>query len=496
MSGLFILSVIAAYVVVLMLVSHFTSRSSSNDTFFTGNRQSPWAVVAIGMIGASLSGVTFVSVPGMVGSIQMTYMQTVMGFFVGYLAITYLLLPIYYRLQLTTIYTYLQQRIGNRAYYTGASFFILSKTVGAAVRLYLVAVILHNYVFSPWNVPFPVTIVAILLLIWVYTRKSGIRTIVWTDLFQTLSLLLTVVLIVWAISERLNLGVVDLVELVANSPHSKIFEFDDWVSTQNFYKQFFSGIFIAIVMTGLDQDMMQKNLTCRNLKEAQRNMITYGFGFLPVNLIFLTLGVLLITLAQAEGIALPAKGDDILPFFTANGYLGVTVAVFFTIGIIAASFSSADSALTALTTSVCVDLLRIDRYSANKAVRTRRWVHLGLTLLFVAIILIFKALNSKSVIDAIYIIASYTYGPLLGLFAFGIFTRRITNDRFTPAICILSPIICFAIDTISVSLYNYKFGYELLMLNGLLTFVGLWVVGKPTNEPATVTKPRNNDQWK
>lgn len=478
MSSVLILVIISLYFLLLMGVSHLTSNNRSNETFFSGNRRSPWVVVAIGMIGASLSGVTFVSVPGMVKDINMSYMQTVIGFAFGYVVIAYVLLPIYYRLGLTSIYTYLERRIGPYAYKTGASFFILSRTIGSAVRLYLVAVILQTFIFDKWGIPFIITIILILGMIWLYTYRSGIKTIVWTDLLQTITLITTLLLIVWMVFLKLNLSFDQMVVQVWNSSYSKIFVWDDFFSTQNFFKQFFSGVFISIVMTGLDQDSMQKNLTCRNLKDAQRNMISYGFGFVPINFIFLVLGVLLIMFAQQEGIHLPTNGDDLLPMFAATGELGWWVFVFFSIGIIAASFSSADSALTALTTSVCVDLLDIDKKTDQKKVKTRRIVHMLITIVFVAIIMLFRVLNNKSVIDAIYVIASYTYGPLLGLFAFGIFTKKDTWDRVVPYICLLSPLLCWTLQSLCQQLWGYKLGYELLMINGLFTFVGLLIAGK------------------
>lgn len=477
MNGTFILITIIIYFGILLLISRLTAKShSDNDAFFRGNRQSPWYIVSFGMIGASLSGVTFVSVPGMVKSIDMTYMQTCMGFFVGYLIIAHVLLPLYYKLNLTSIYSYLGQRIGNSSYKTGASFFLLSKMLGAAARLYLVCIILQHYVFDAYNIPFAVTAVGTVLLIWLYTHKSGIRTIVWTDSLQTLCLLLALGLILFNVSETLNLSLSGIADTIRNSKESKIFVFDDWQSKQNFFKQFFSGIFITIVMTGLDQDMMQKNLSCRNLREAQKNMYCYGISFVPVNFLFLSLGILLMVAASQMNIAIPDKGDDLLPMFAAGGYLGYTVLVLFTIGIIAAAFSSADSALAALTTSFCIDILNTGKYSEEKAVRIRKITHLGICTVFVMCILAFEAIGSQSVIDTIYVLASYTYGPLLGLFCFGLFTKLKPNDKYVPAVAIASPVICYMIDYITFHATGYKFGYEMLMFNGLLTFSGLWLL--------------------
>lgn len=474
MNGIFILITIIIYFGILLGISRITAHShSDNDAFFRGNRQSPWYIVSFGMIGASLSGVTFVSVPGMVKNIDMTYMQTCMGFFFGYLIIAHVLLPLYYRLNLTSIYTYLGQRIGRYSYKTGASFFLISKMLGAAARLYLVCIILQHYVFDAYNIPFAVTAIGTVALIWLYTHKSGIRTIVWTDSLQTLCLLLALGLILYNVADKLNLNFGGVIDNIKNSSESRIFVFDDWQSKQNFFKQFFSGIFITIVMTGLDQDMMQKNLSCRNLKEAQKNMYCYGISFVPVNLLFLSLGILLMVAATQMNIAIPAKGDDLLPMFAAGGHLGYAVLVFFTIGIIAAAFSSADSALAALTTSFCIDILNTDKLKENEAVRIRKITHIGISTIFVICILIFEAIDSQNVIDTIYTLASYTYGPLLGLFCFGLFTKLKPRDRYVPYIAIASPVVCYMIDILTFNVTGYKFGYEMLMFNGLLTFMGL-----------------------
>lgn len=473
MNGIYILLTIFGYFALLMIVAKLTSRRADNDAFFRGNRQSPWYVVAFGMIGASLSGVTFVSVPGMVRGIDMTYMQTCLGFFLGYLIIAHVLLPIYYKLKLTTIYSYLESRIGRYSYKTGASFFLLSKVIGAAARLYLVCLILQNYVFDELKVPFTVSVIGIVILIWLYTRKSGIKTIVWTDSFQTFCLLAALGLILFQVSEQMDLSLGGMMQVVSESEYSRIFVFDDWGSKQNFFKQFFSGIFITIVMTGLDQDMMQKNLSCKNLREAQKNMYSYGLSFVPVNFLFLSLGVLLLLMASHTGLTLPEKSDDILPFFAAEGHLGFATLVLFTIGIIAAAFSSADSALTALTTSFCIDILGIERTDDKEAEKKRKWSHFFISVVFIGFILLFKAANNDSIIDAIYTIASYTYGPLLGLFVFGLFTKWRPRDRFVPYVAIASPFICFAIDRVVYQSTGYQFGYEMLMFNGLLTFTGL-----------------------
>lgn len=468
-----ILLTVAIYFIVLLVLSRLTARHSDNDTFFRGNHRSPWYMVAFGMIGASISGITFVSVPGMVLKTDMTYLQMCLGFIPGYFAVAFLLLPIYYKYNLTTIYTYLAQRLGQRSYKTGASFFLLSKMTGAAVRFYVVCIILQQFVLNPLHIPFPVTVVTMVGLIWLYTRRGGIRTLVWTDTFQTTCMFAALVLIIIQVTAALHLTVPEAVSAIAHDSHSRVFVMNDWVSKQNFWKQFVSGIFVVIVMTGLDQDMMQKNLTCKSLRDAQKDMCSYGLAFVPANLLFLSLGTLLTMLAAREGIVLPAKGDELLPMFAATGQLGNVVVVLFTLGIVAASFSSADSALAALTTSFCVDIMQ-----RPDDERLRRHTHIGMAVVFVLFILVFRALNSTSVIDAIYILCSYTYGPLLGLFAYSLFTRRPTNDRRVPYICLAAPIICLAIDFVTQTMTGYQFGYELLMLNGMLTFGGLWLAGQ------------------
>ena len=464
---MWIIATIFCYFAVLFAISRLTGRHANNETFFRANRRSPWYMVAFGMIGASISGVTFVSVPGMVTRIGMTYMQTCLGFILGYVAVAFLLLPLYYKLNLTTIYSYLGLRLGPRAYKTGASFFLLSKMTGAVVRFYVVCMILQRFVFDGWGIPFAVTVTGMVALIWLYTRQGGIRTLVWTDTFQTVCLFGALFLIIYKVVGLLDMTIPEAVQAIAANEHSQMFVFDDWVSKQNFWKQFLSGVFIVIVMTGLDQDMMQKNLTCKSLKEAQKDMCTYGVAFVPANLLFLSLGVLLVMLAQVQGQTVEV-GDGLLPAFVQQS--GLSVVIPFTIGLVAASFSSADSALTSLTTSYCVDIM-----GRAGDERLRKRAHLGISVLFVVMILSFRLLNSTSVIDAIYILCGYTYGPLLGLFAFGMLTKRMPRDRYVPYICVASPILCYAIDTLTALVSGYQFGYELLMLNGILTFLALLI---------------------
>lgn len=475
-----IITVVLLYFVLLYAVSTLTGKRSGNDTFFNAKRQSPWYMVAFGMIGASISGITFVSVPGMVLHSQMTYMQTCLGFILGYAAVAFILLPLYYRLHLTTIYSYLGQRLGRKSYLTGASFFIGSKLIGAALKFYVVCMILQEFVFAPHGIPFPITVAIMVLLIWLYTRRGGIRTLVFTDSIQTACMLAALVLIIINVMKALDFTPSQAVTAISQRPISQMFVFDDWISRQNFWKQFISGAFIVVVMTGLDQDMMQKNLTCRNLREAQADMCSYGLAFVPVNLLFLALGVLLTMLCDKQGIALPQSSDSLLPMFAANGSLGTPTLILFTLGIVAASFSSADSALTSLTTSYCIDIRQKPHDEP-----LRRRTHFVMCAAFIGFILLFRYVNSTSLIDAIYTIVSYTYGPLLGLFAFGLFTKRMPNDKLSPIIAIAAPVACYGISYATSTLFGYTFGYELLLLNGALTFAALYAF----SHPAKITQP-------
>ena len=466
-----ILFVVIAYFLVLLAVSRWTGRRATNRTFYRADRRSPWYMVAFGMVGASISGITFVSVPGMVMVSQMSYLQTCMGFFLGYLVIAFVLLPLYYRLDLTSIYAYLGRRLGERSHTTGSAFFLLSKMTGASVRFYVVCIILQRFVFDAMGLPFALTVVGMVALIWLYTRQGGIKTLVWTDSLQTLCLFTALLLIIYKVVTDMGMTLSTAAEAVAASELSRVFVTDDWVSKQYFWKQLLSGMFIAIVMTGLDQDMMQKNLTCRDLRSAQKDMCTYGIAFVPANMLFLSLGILLTIWYRQSGMPVPAAGDELLPGYIAAASAGMAtslVEVLFVLGIMAASFSSADSALTSLTTIYCVDIRR-----QPDDERLRKRVHVAMCAVFVVFILLFKAVNSTSLIDAVYVIVSYTYGPLLGLFAFGLLTNRATDDRLVPYIAVASPLLCYAIDYGVGQLMGYRFGYELLMLNGLLTFAGL-----------------------
>jgi len=490
MSPLLVFTVIAAYFSLLILISYLTSKKSNTATFFTANKQSPWYLVAFGMIGASLSGVTFISVPGEVGNSNFFYFQMVIGYLLGYFVIATVLMPIYYRLNLVSIYSYLEDRFGFASYKTGAAFFLLSRVIGASFRLFLVATVLQLAFFDSFGIPFEITVIATILLIWLYTYRAGIKTIVWTDTLQTAFMLLAVIISIYLISKEMNLTFTGLVSEIQSSQFSKVFDWD-WQSNRNFFKQFFAGAFIAIVMTGLDQDMMQKNLTCKNLKDAQKNMFWFSITLVPVNLLFLSLGALLYSYFASTGISFSGEEafrfgeetgkylntDRLYPELAIN-HFGLAAGITFLLGIIAAAFSSADSALTSLTTSFTVDILGIDINKESKTTRKKkRYIHLGFSFLIFFVILIFKWINDDSVINMVFKVAGYTYGPLLGLYAFGLFTRSKVKDKFVPIVAICSPILTYLININSEELLGgYKFGFELLLLNGLIMFLGLWLI--------------------
>ncbi|MBS3993761.1 MAG: sodium:solute symporter [Bacteroidetes bacterium] len=474
-----ILFLIATYFGLLILVSYFTKTEDSNEVFFKAKKNSPWYVVAFGMIGASLSGVTFISVPGWVEASQFSYMQMVLGYTVGYFIIATVLLPMYYKLNLTSIYSYLETRFGTYSYKTGAWYFIISRTIGASFRLFLVANVLQLLVFDALNIDYWITVSITIFLIWVYTFKSGIKTIIWTDTLQTLFMLVAVGVCIVLISDDLGLNSSNFIDFIGSSSLSKTFFFDDVNSVNYFWKQFFSGAFIAIVMTGLDQDMMQKNLTCRSLKDAQKNMFWFTIVLTIVNLFFLILGLLLTVYAQQNGI--DAHKDALFPTL-ANSYLGTSVAIFFILGLVAAAYSSADSALTALTTSFSIDILDIEkRFSEARQIAVRKQIHILFTLVFIVVIISFKYLIAdESVIAKLFKFAGFTYGPLLGLYAFGLFTKFNINDKFVPIISILSVLISIFVNNYSKQWFGYEFGFEILIFNGLLTFIGLIIVIKRT----------------
>lgn len=471
-----ILLLIAGYFGLLILVSVLTNKGGTNAEFFKANRQSPWYLVAFGMIGASLSGVTFISIPGTVADQGFSYFQVVLGYTLGYAVIGLVLLPLYYRLNLTSIYTYLDTRFGNYSYKTGASFFLLSRVVGSAFRLFLVANVLQLIVFDAMGVPFYITVTLTIFLIWLYTFKSGINTIVWTDTLQTLFMLTALGITIYYISADLGISPTGIMGYIADSEMSKMFFFDDWKSRDYFFKQFISGAFIAIVMTGLDQDMMQKNLTCRNIGDAQKNMFWFTIILTIANFMFLALGLLLTDYAELIGI--DASKDDLFPAIATSGELGVGVAILFILGLIAAAYSSADSALTALTTSFSIDILDIEkRYDERKQVRIRKQIHVGVSVLLILVMLIFKyAIEDKSVINKLFEFAGYTYGPLLALYAFGLFTKWQVRDKLVPWIAIASPILSYIISINSLAWFGFEFGFFILILNGFLTFLGLILI--------------------
>jgi SSS family transporter len=472
-----IILTLGAYFLVLLVISRFTSKKSDSKTFFTANRQSPWYLVAFGMIGASLSGVTFISVPGWVASTSFGYMQMVLGYLLGYAIIALVLLPLYYKLQLISIYRYLENRFGSYAYRTGAFYFLLSRTIGASFRLFLVAGVLQIGVFNALGIPFYIAVLVTILLIWVYTFSGGIKTIVITDTLQTFFMLASAGLTVYLIGSDLDWGFREIYTQISESKYSRMF-FWDTNTEQNFFKQFLAGASIAVVMTGLDQDMMQKNLTCRNLKEAQKNVYWFSVTLVFVNLLFLSLGALLYIYVSAKDIPFSGNPDDLFPVI-AFEHLGTVGALVFLLGVIAAAYSSADSALTALTTSFCIDFLPFDRYDEREQTRIRKLVHVGFSVLLFIVILIFKAINNESVIAAVFRVATYTYGPLLGLFACGILTRIKIKDRWVPWITLLSVLVTYLINEWDTFLLGgYNFGFELLILNGLLTFTGLLMVRK------------------
>ena len=496
-----ILIIIAAYFVVLITISYFTGKKSDNENFFLAGRQSPWYIVAFGMIGASLSGVTFISIPGWVELNSFSYMAMVFGYFFGYLFIAYVLMPMYYRMKLTSIYTYLEKRFGTVSYKTGAIFFLISRTIGASFRLYLVALVLQEFVMNHYNVPFPVTVLGTIVLIWIYTFRGGIKTIIWTDTLQTLAMLVAVILTIIFIGQKMDASIGEMVTMVSQSDYSQIFFFDDFASDKkNFFKMFLAGVFVAIAMTGLDQDMMQKNLSCKNLADAQKNMVTFSVVLIFVNLLFLGMGALLYIYATSVGITTPEKTDLLYPTIALQ-HLPPIAGIVFIIGLVAAAYSSADSALTSLTTSFCVDILDFEKkmpaanlesdYSNNQELldgtsstgttpdsmkRTRTFVHIGFSVLLFIVIMAFWAINNEAVISQIFTVAGYTYGPLLGLYFFGFFTKQTVQDNWVWLVCLIAPILTFFLKWILSYFEIYNMTFELLILNGLLTFIGLFLI--------------------
>ena len=482
MSPTSILLLIAAYFGVLVLISYFTGKEDTNAAFFKANKSAPWYLVAFGMIGASLSGVTFISVPGAIADKQFGYLQVVFGYLVGYLIIAYVLLPLYYRLNLTSIYTYLKDRFGVTSYKTGSIAFLISRTVGASFRLFLVAKVLQLLVFDLFNIPFTITVIITIALIWLYTFKGGIKTIIFTDTLQTLFMLISVVVAIVFLASTLDLhSISDVITNAKESALSKVFFFDDGNNAQYFWKSFLSGIFITITMTGLDQDMMQKNLTCKNLKEAQKNMISFSIVLVFVNILFLVLGLMLTQYALKNGIT--ATKDDLFPTIAMLPEIGIVTSAFFLLGLIAAAYSSADSALTSLTTSFCIDIIEIDKKPHEEQKKTRKQIHILFSIVLIIVIIIFDTLfKDVSVIWELFKAAGYTYGPLLGLFAFGLLTKKHVKDKYVWLIAIVAPILSYMLNMYSKVLFNgYKIGFEILIINGFITFLGLFLISTKTN---------------
>lgn len=472
-----ILICLAGYFGLLFIISHITSKGANNDAYFTANRSSSWRLVAFGMIGASLSGVTFISVPGMVATDQFSYMQMVLGYIPGYMLIAFVLMPLYYRLNLTTIYTYLAKRFGKVSHKTGSSFFLLSRLMGSALRMYLTVNVLQLILFENLGIPFWLTVILSILLVWLYTFRAGMKTIVWTDTLQTAFMLLALVFTIYLIGQEMGWGFGEMIRYIGEADYAKTFFFEDSGSPKFFYKQFLSGALIALVMTGLDQDMMQKNLTCKNIGEAQKNMVSFTVVLMFVNLLFLSLGVLLYAYADKMGLSIPAKGDDLYGFIAIGDTLPAIVGVFFVLGLVAAAYSSADSALTALTTSFCIDILDIEKKELPEQESLRKKIHVMFSVLTMIVMIVAREFHDESLIKTIFKVASYTYGPLLGLFAFGIFSKRQVNDLLTPLICIAAPLLSFWIATNSPLWFGYTFSYEILLVNGLITCLGLWFSG-------------------
>ncbi len=480
MSPYIIIATIAAYLAVLFAVAWISGRRADNQGFFVGNRRSPWYVVAFGMIGAAMSGVTFVSVPGMVGAGGFAYLQMAMGFVVGYFVIAFVLIPLFYRMKIVSIYEYLENRFGLASYRTGAWFFFISKMLGASVRVFLVCLVLQMLVFTPLGVPFSVNVAVMMLLVWLYTFRGGVKSIIWTDSLKTFCLLLSVGLSIWFISRALGLDFGQMTSAIKNSEMSRVFFFDDVDDRRYFFKQFFSGLLLVVAMTGLDQDMMQRSLSCRNPRDSQKNLAVSGVLQFFVIALFLCLGVLLNIYVQAGGFAAPAKGDELFPFVATQTGLPSIVGIVFALGLISSTYSAAGSALTALTTSFTVDILGgAKKYGEERLARVRKIVHICMAAGMALVIMAFRLLNNTSVIDAVYVLASYTYGPILGMFAFGIATRKPVRDRWVPLAALLSPLLCLVLDMNSVRWFGgYRFGYELLIMNALFTVIGLSILIK------------------
>lgn len=480
MDPLLILATIIVYFVILFSISYISSRKADNESFFVGNRKSSWYVVAFAMIGSAISGVTFVSVPGMVATNNFAYLQMVIGFAVGQFIIAFILIPLFYKMNLTSIYEYLENRFGISSYKTGAWFFFISKMLGAAVRLFLVCAVLQFLVFEPFGLPFIINVTVSIALVWLYTYKGGVKTLIWTDSFKTLCLIVSVVMCIYYIASDMNFSFSGMLSAIHDNNYSRIFFFDDFNDKRYFFKQFLAGVFTVIATTGLDQDFMQKNLSCKNPKDSQKNLITSGVMQIAIILLFLMLGVLLYMFAAGNSITLPEKSDELFPMLATGGYFPVIVGVLFIIGLISAAYAAAGSALTSLTTSFTVDILESSKKSSDDATTSRRKkVHIAMAIVMGIVIIVINLLNNTSVINAVYVLASYTYGPILGMFAFGIFTKLSVRDKYIPLVAILSPVLCLIIDLNSEKWLNgYSFSYELLIMNAAFTFIGLLLLTK------------------
>ena len=486
MSSLLILGIIGVYFVSLFVISEVTKGKSDSQTFFSGNRNSKWYVVAFGMVGASLSGITFISVPGDVGALNFTYFQVVIGYLIGYFVVAYLLLPIYYKKGLTSIYEFLGDRFGKFSHKTGAFFFFISRVLGASFRLFLVAIVLQEFIFDQWGIPFEITVTFSIVLIWLYTFQGGIKTVIWTDTIQTFFMILSVLISIVFITNSFDQTLFEFLNSEFYSKKSQVFIFDDFYNKSYFIKSFLGGMFITICMTGLDQDMMQKNLTCKNLGDAQKNMIVFSFVLVFVTFIFLVLGSILFKYIEINEVQIPelngrANTDLLFPLIAFSGDFGFVLPIIFLIGLVAAAYSSADSALTSLTTSFCVDFLNIELYNQKKQKKIRIIIHVLMSVILLLTIVVYKNLLSTSVIDSLLIIAGFTYGPLLGLFSFGIFTNYKIHDKYSIIVCILSVFFTSLIFYDPLSVFDkYQIGYELLPINGLITFLGLYLIRKTT----------------
>ena len=481
-SPFFILCLIIGYFLVLVGIAYVTGREDSNESFFKANRNSPWYLVAFGMVGASLSGVTFISVPGWIKDSQFTYFQVVMGYLVGYFVVAYILLPVYYKNNVTSIYEYLNSRLGQNSHRAGAFFFFISRVLGASFRLFLVAIVLQQFIFDTWGIPFEITVILSIVLIWIYTQRGGIKTIVLTDTLQTMLMIISVILSIAYINQALDWSFIEFLKSSELSQYNKVFVTDSILSRNHFLKSFIGGAFVTICMTGLDQDMMQKNLSCKSLKDAQKNMVVFSFVLVIVTGLFMLLGALLFIYAESKGIPIPSmdenqKTDLLFPEIALNGPLGIGVAVTFILGLIAAAYSSADSALTSLTTSFCIDFIKIKKYNEMKQKKIRKKIHVGMSVLLIFTVILFKHFLDRNVIDGLLTVAGYTYGPLLGLFAFGIFTSYEINDKKVWWVILGSLVLISVLGNLdAASLGGYELGYELLPLNGFITFLGLVLI--------------------